>query len=148
MKKLIVTIICVLFVSTSFAQMVGSSSVSKETKPKEKLRVKKHEFSIHGGAGLEEFDDITFFGTMKYKLKPFKKFEIRLLGEVGLAYEPDSYFIPITPILAGINYEGRLSKNWSIFMDVGAGITMPFGNYVEGYSSAKEIEHAYNIEHT
>ena len=33
-------------------------------------------------------------------------------------------------------------------MDVGAGITMPFGNYVEGYSSAKEIEHAYNIEHT
>jgi hypothetical protein len=129
MKKLIVTIICVLFVSTSFAQMVGSSSVSKETKPKEKLRVKKHEFSIHGGAGLEEFDDITFLGTMKYKLKPFKKFEIRLLGEVGVLYPMSNYDFIKLPVLVGINYECRLSKNWSIFMDLGAGVSIPLTNY-------------------
>ena len=88
MKKLIVTIICVLFASTSFAQMVGASSIAKQSAPKTTLGVKKHEFSIHGGIGLgyhngDAYDEPYVSGIIKYKFKPFNKYNIRLLGEVG-----------------------------------------------------------------
>ena len=81
MKKLIVTIICVLFASTSFAQMVGASSIAKQSTPKTTLGVKKHEFSIHGGVGIgikyhDTYDEPYVSGIIKYKFKPFNKYNI------------------------------------------------------------------------
>lgn len=135
MKKLIVTIICVLFASTSFAQIVGASSIAKQSTPKTTLGVKKHEFSIHGGLGVGDgIDDPYLSGIIKYKFKPSDKYNIRLLGEVGanIAFEENlSYF----PILVGLNYEKRFNNNWSIFADLGFGLNIPLDSDLTHYDS-------------
>ena len=144
MKKLIVTIICVLFASTSFAQMVGASSIAKQSTPKTTLGVKKHEFSIHGGIGIGIgdkyyglYDEPYVSGIIKYKFKPFNKYNIRLLGEVGANFSagirPKS--IDCMPILVGLNYEKRFGNNWSIFMDLGVGLSIPLSDYICDYFS-------------
>ena len=127
MKKLIVTIICVLFASTSFAQIVGASSIAKQSTPKTTLGVKKHEFSIHGGVGTS-FGDWGFSTGLKYKYKPFTKFDIRFLLEVEIEGEIDKKYynkFPILPILAGLNYEYRFNNISSMFMDLGVGMDIP-----------------------
>ncbi len=127
MKKLIVTIICVLFASTSFAQMVGANSIAKQSTPKTTLGVKKHEFSIHGGVGTS-FGDWGFSTGLKYKYKPFTKFDIRFLLEVEIEGENDKSVydqFPILPILAGLNYEYRFNNISSMFMDLGVGMNIP-----------------------
>ncbi len=127
MKKLIVTIICVLFASTSFAQMVGASSIAKQSATKTTLGVKKHEFSIHGGVGTS-FGDWGFSTGLKYKYKPFTKFDIRFLLEVEIEGENDKSVydqFPILPILAGLNYEYRFNNISSMFMDLGVGMNIP-----------------------
>lgn len=127
MKKLIVTIICVLFASISFAQMVGASSIAKQSTPKTTLGVKKHEFSIHGGVGTS-FGDWGFSTGLKYKYKPFTKFDIRFLLEVEIEGEIDKKVyntFPILPILAGLNYEYRFNNISSMFMDLGVGMNIP-----------------------
>lgn len=137
MKKLIVTIICVLFASTSFAQIVGASSIAKQSAPKTTLGVKKHEFSIHGGVGIgikyhDTYDEPYVSGIIKYKFKPFNKYNIRLLGEVGANFSagirPEA--INCMPILVGLNYEKRFGNNWSIFMDLGIGLSIPLSDYI------------------
>lgn len=134
MKKLIVTIICVLFASTSFAQMVGASSIAKQSAPKTTLGVKKHEFSIHGGIGLisSYFDTPAFSIGMKYKYKPSDKYDIRLLGEIGTAFAPSAnlidYGLSIIPIMAGVNYEYRFTKSISIWTDFAFGISIPLSD--------------------
>ena len=138
MKKLIVTIICVLFASTSFAQMVGASSIAKQSTPKTTLGVKKHEFSIHGGGGYVE--EHGFFGHsigLKYKYKPFNNFDIRILFEVGseAAYLYHDYS-PIFPILTGLNYEYRFNNNLNMFVDLGVGINLVHDSYRTGVWSS------------
>lgn len=136
MKKLIVTIICVLFASTSFAQMVGASSIAKQSAPKTTLGVKKHEFSIHGGLGLDnETYGPYLSGFIKYKFKPSDKYNIRLLGEVGANFSTGDFinFIDCLPILVGLNYEKRFGNNWSIFMDLGFGLSIPLDAYIPHY---------------
>lgn len=132
MKKLIVTIICVLFASTSFAQMVGASSIAKQSAPKTTLGVKKHEFSIHGGVGLDDKSYGPYLsGIIKYKFKPSNKYNIRLLGEVGANfYAGNLSSIDCLPILIGLNYEKRFGNNWSIFMDLGIGLSIPLDAYI------------------
>ena len=131
MKKLIVTIICVLFASTSFAQIVGASSIAKQSAPKTTLGVKKHEFSIHGGLGLgDDMEYPCLSGIIKYKFKPIDKYNIRLLGEVGANFSTaDRHFIDCLPILVGLNYEKRFRNNWSIFIDLGIGLSIPLDAY-------------------
>lgn len=137
MKKLIVTIICVLFASTSFAQMVGASSISKQSTPKTTLGVKKHEFSIHGGVGSRGGEgiwdeEIALSGILKYKHKPSEKYDIRFLAETGiLGLDDNSGALPVIPFLVGVNYERRLNNNWSLFADLGAGISIPLTQALE-----------------
>lgn len=132
MKKLIVTIICVLFASTSFSQMVGASSIAKQSAPKTTLGVKKHEFSIHGGLGVDDqIENLYLSGIIKYKFKLSNKYNIRLLGEVGANFSTgDWQSIDCLPILVGLNYEKRFRNNWSIFMDLGIGLSIPFDTYI------------------
>ena len=130
MKKIFISILCILFAVTSFAQMVGAGSISQSKQDiAREYSIKKHEFSIQAGGFYSEDEIINFSGIMKYKFKPSNKYDIRLLWEAGIkiadgTYEGDN--ISIFPILFGINYEGRLSKNWSIFTDFGLGISVPF----------------------
>lgn len=131
MKKIIIYILCILFASSSFAQMVGANSIQQKQN-KIKYPVAKHEFSIHAGgvvADLLRDGDWPpcISGSIKYKVKPSAKYDIRLLWEVGIIKPFDYYANDIStlPILFGINYEGRLSKNWSIFTDLGFGVNVP-----------------------
>ena len=137
MKKLIVTIICVLFASTSFAQIVGASSIAKQSTPKTTLGVKKHEFSIHGGIGLEQKLKSALSGIVKYKFKLSEKSDIRLLTETGILGSTDecSKVLPVIPIFVGVDYEIRFNNNWSIFADLGAGITIPLEDYIDTWDS-------------
>ena len=163
MKKLIVTIICVLFASTSFAQMVGASSISKQSTPKTTLGVKKHEFSIHGGVGTS-FGDWGFSTGLKYKYKPFTKFDIRFLLEVEIEGESNKEYynqFPILPILAGLNYEYRFNNISSMFMDLGVGMNIPldhsknhrqyfsyttyYGDYYHNYQNGFTISYETGI---
>lgn len=156
MKKIIVTIICVLFTSTSFAQMVGANSISKQSAPKTTLGVKKHEFSIHGGYGfIKDF----YFGEysigLKYKYKPFKIFDIRFLLEVegefseveSVLYDYERQIFPTLPILAGLNYEYRFNNTSSAFMDLGLGINIPLDDYKVNRRWVEYLE-CYDIEET
>ena len=128
MKKLIVTIICVLFASTSFAQMVGASSIAKQSTPKTTLGVKKHEFSIHGGVGNANGIRIynhNIYGifSLKYKFTPSKLNNFRVFGEVKL--ETDNYeniFIGNYLCTVGINLEKRIDNTFSYWMEIGTGI--------------------------
>ena len=137
MKKIIVTIICILFASTSFAQMVGASSIAKQSAPKTTLGVKKHEFSIHGGVGSRGGEgiwdeEIALSGILKYKHKPSEKYDIRFLAETGiLGLDDNSGALPVIPFLVGVNYERRLNNNWSLFTDLGAGISIPLTQALE-----------------
>ena len=155
MKKLIVTIICVLFASTSFAQMVGASSQSPSSKTQTKRRsVANYEYSCHVGISPNDAG-FSYFANMKYKFKPSKNFDIRLLAEVETVYvnfegDIDNYDgehpLSLIPILAGINYEGRLSNNWSIFMDLGVGISIPLSEY-RWHSNFASSYHKYFYEY-
>ena len=149
MKKLIVTIICVLFASTSFAQIVGASSIAKQSTPKTTLGVKKHEFSIHGGYGfIEDFCFGEYSIGLKYKYKPFKIFDIRLLLEVeGEFYDSEYEIFPTLPILAGLNYEYRFNNTSSAFMDLGLGINIPLDDYKVHRRWVEYLE-CYDIEET
>ncbi|MBQ5891471.1 MAG: hypothetical protein IIW76_02765 [Bacteroidales bacterium] len=146
MKKLIVTIICVLFASTSFAQMVGASSIAKQSAPKTTLGVKKHEFSIHGGFGVGDgIEDPYLSGIIKYKFKPSDKYNIRLLGEVGanIAFEEN---LSYSPILVGLNYEKRFNNNWSIFADLGFGLNIPLDSDLTHYDRWSDYYEYSNFE--
>ena len=151
MKKLIVTIICVLFASTSFAQIVGASSIAKQSAPKTTLGVKKHEFSIHGGFGLEQKLKSALSGIVKYKFKLSEKSDIRLLTETGILGSTDEYseVLPVIPIFVGVDYEIRFNNNWSIFADLGAGITIPLEDYIYtlDFESSEYILGRYYYNH-
>ncbi len=149
MKKIIISMLCMLLAVSSFAQMVGAGNISQsEQNITRKYSVKKHEFSIQ--VGFCSIDDvINFSGIMKYKFKPSSKYDIRLLGEVGIKMSDGTYKgdnISIFPILFGINYEGRLSKNWSIFTDFGLGVSVPFDFFEETRHIPTSYTYSYKQE--
>lgn len=90
--------------------------------------IAKQEISIHVGIGIANFDKFGLSAGIKYRYKPFKKYNIRLLGEIGSEFVTDSKYynsFSVLPILVGVNYEHRFNQNWSIFADIGLGPNIP-----------------------
>ena len=115
--------------------------VTKEKKKKQKVDypIAKQEISIHAGAGVIDIDldDLTAGIGIKFKYKPFEKYNIRLLGEIDTHLTPYDLFIPI---LVGVNYEHRFNQNWSFFSDIGLGADLGYF----GFSFSLETGFAYH----
>ena len=97
--------------------------------------IAKQEISIHAGIGY--FDGLGLSAGIKYKYKPFKNYNIRLLGEIGSEFVTDSKYynsFSVLPILVGVNYEHRFNQNWSIFTDIGLGPNIPLSEGRRTYS--------------
>lgn len=99
---------------------------------KSKLPIAKQDISLHGGAGLSMWSQLWegFLIGLKYKYKPFDKYNIRLLGEIGTAFTfaTNESGLSILPIMAGINYEYRFTESTSVWTDVALGISIPLSN--------------------
>lgn len=124
--------------------------------------IAKQEISIYAGIGVGGYLQLSLSAGIKYKYKPFEKYNIRLLGEIGSEFilfdNSYSYEDPfsVLPILVGVNYEHKFSQNWSVFADIGLGPNIPlsgsrrFGDYREtydyqiGFTLSPEIGFAYN----
>ena len=126
--------------------------------------IAKQEISIHAGAGVIDIDldDLTAGIGIKYKYKPFEKYNIRLLGEIGSEFVAESNpYAPfsVLPILVGVNYEHKFNQNWSVFADIGLGPNIPLSgsrscywydyycetyDYQIGFTLSPEIGFAYN----
>lgn len=125
--------------------------------------IAKQEISIHAGIGISDSDDFSFSAGIKYKFKPFEKYNIGLLGEIGSEFVTDSKYydsFSVLPILVGVNYEHRFNQNWSFFADLGLGPNIPLsegrrksfggGDYKElydikiGFTLSPEIGFAYD----
>ncbi len=96
---------------------------------KSKLPIAKDDISLHGGIGvIANFaKSLGFSIGMKYKYKPFDKYDIRLLGEIGNAFtfEEEYSGLSIIPVMAGINYEYRFTESTSIWTDLALGLSIP-----------------------
>lgn len=134
------------------------------TTEKQKVHYQQ-EISIHAGIGLGDYEYLGFSAGIKYKYKPFEKYNIRLLGEIGSEFVTESkYYTPfsVLPILVGVNYEHKFNQNWSVFADIGLGPNIPlsgsrrvevgwyYGEYCEiydykiGFTFSPEIGFAYD----
>ena len=134
------------------------------TTKKQKVHYQQ-EISIHAGIGLGDYEYLGFSAGIKYKYKPFEKYNIRLLGEIGSEFVTESkYYTPfsVLPILVGVNYEHKFNQNWSVFADIGLGPNIPlsgsrrvevdsyYGEYCEiydykiGFTFSPEIGFAYD----
>ena len=148
MKKIIWTMFFAFALSTNvvFAENENDNKselslvkfTDDETNNKEKIS--KSEFDIfigttlmHSASGyteFREFDDIMRAITIgaKYKYKPFEKYDIRILGEIGVGYfvEPRDFaeVLPNINLLVGVNYEYKLNSDISIWGDLGFGFTI------------------------
>ena len=128
--------------------------------------IAKQEISIHVGIGIEieDFDNFGLSAGIKYKYKPFKNYNIRLLGEIGSEFVIDPGFwdsFSVLPILVGINFEHKFNQNWSFFTDLGLGPNIPLSrarhlsytidscyykmyDYKIGFTISPEIGFAYD----
>ena len=127
--------------------------------------IAKQEISIYAGIGVEvgHFEHLGLSAGIKYKYKPFEKYNIRLLGEIGSEFilNPYSRSAPfsVLPILVGVNYEHKFNQNWSVFADIGLGPNIPLSgsrrdsgyysyheisDYQIGFTLSPEIGFAYN----
>lgn len=148
MKKVIYLMFFVFALSTNvvFAENENDNKselslvkfTDNETNNKEKIS--KSEFNIFIGTTLMhsvsdftesyKFDDIMKAITIgaKYKYKPFEKYDIRILGEIGVGYfvEPRDFaeVLPNINLLVGVNYEYKLNSDISIWGDLGFGFTI------------------------
>lgn len=127
---------------------------------KSKLQIAKHEFSIHGGIGASQQwkTRLGFSMGIKYKYKPFNKYDIRLFGEIGTAFtfNEDRSALSVLPVMAGINYEYRFTETTSIWGDLGFGVSIPlserryymhgelFHSFKPGLALSPEIGVRYN----
>ena len=127
---------------------------------KPKLPIAKHDISLHGGIGvIANFGESLGFSIgMKYKYKPFDKYDIRLLGEIGTAYTFDEKYsgLSIIPVMAGINYEYRFTESTSIWTDLALGLSIPlsekrddgfnfwYHTFETGFALSPEIGIRYN----
>ena len=114
-------------------------TTEKQKKQKADYPIAKQEISIHAGAGVIDIDldDLTAGIGIKFKYKPFEKYNIRLLGEIDTHLTPYDLFIPI---LVGVNYEHRFNQNWSFFSDIGLGADLGYF----GFSFSLETGFAYH----
>ena len=114
-------------------------TTEKQKKQKVDYPIAKQEISIHAGAGVLDIDldDLTAGIGIKFKYKPFEKYNIRLLGEIDTHLTPYDLFIPI---LVGVNYEHRFNQNWSFFSDIGLGADLGYF----GFSFSLETGFAYH----
>ena len=115
-------------------------TTAKQKKQKVDYPIAKQEISIHAGAGVVidiDLDDLTAGIGIKFKYKPFEKYNIRLLGEIDTHLTPYDLFIPI---LVGVNYEHRFNQNWSFFSDIGLGADLGYF----GFSFSLETGFAYH----
>ena len=137
-------------------------TTEKQKKQKVDYPIAKQEISIHAGIGLADFDNFSLSAGIKYKYKPFKNYNIRLLGEIGSEFVIDPDFwdsFPVLPILVGINFEHKFNQNWSFFTDLGLGPNIPlsegrkeyWGSYYSelydikiGFTLSPEIGFAYD----
>ena len=127
---------------------------------KPRLPIAKHEFSIHGGIGASQQwkTRLGFSMGIKYKYKPFNKYDIRLFGEIGTAFtfNEDRSALSVLPVMAGINYEYRFTETTSIWGDLGFGVSIPlserryymhgelFHSFKPGLALSPEIGVRYN----
>ena len=114
-------------------------TTEKQKKQKVDYPIAKQEISIHAGAGVIDIDldDLTAGIGIKFKYKPFEKYNIRLLGEIDTHLTPYDLFMPI---LVGVNYEHRFNQNWSFFSDIGLGADLGYF----GFSFSLETGFAYH----
>ena len=115
--------------------------------------IAKQEISIHAGVGWEDDYVLGLSAGIKYKYKPFDKYNIRLLGEIGSEFVtkktyPNDDFLSVLPILVGVNYEHRFNQNQSVFADLGLGPNIPLsGRRSDGYSEYDyQIGFTYSFE--
>ncbi len=104
---------------------------------------KKQEISIHAGAGYA-LDCMGLSVGIKYKYKPFEKYNIGLLGEIGSEFVTADYYghynsLSVLPILVGINFEHRFNQNWSFFADLGLGPNIPLSG-TRAYHETKKCD--------
>lgn len=118
MKKLIVTIICVLFASTSFAQMLGASSQSPSSKTQTKLKVKTNEFSISGGLGIN-LEEVNLPILLKYKINPGNQNYVGFFAQTGAIIGGDFY----NSFIFGMDF-GFDNNNFGWYMYLGAGFVI------------------------
>ena len=127
---------------------------------KPRLPIAKHEFSIHGGIGASQQwkTRLGFSMGIKYKYKPFNKYDIRLFGEIGTAFtfNEDRSALSVLPVMAGINYEYRFTETTSIWGGLGFGVSIPlserryymhgelFHSFKPGLALSPEIGVRYN----
>ena len=106
---------------------------------KSKLQIAKHDISLHGGIGVivNFAESLGFSIGMKYKYKPFDKYDIRLLGEIGTAFifEKEYSGLSIIPVMAGINYEYRFTESLSIWTDLAFGLSIPLSERRESWGN-------------
>ena len=137
-------------------------TTEKQKKQKVHYPIAKQEISIHAGIGISYSDDFCFSAGIKYKYKPFKNYNIRLLGEIGSEFVTNDHYynsLSVLPILVGVNYEHRFNQNWSFFADLGLGPNIPLSgsrrdsgyysyheisDYQIGFTLSPEIGFAYN----
>lgn len=127
---------------------------------KPKLPIAKQDISLHGGVGVTAFyvGGLGFSIGMKYKYKPFDKYDIRLMGEMGTAFTFNAVKagLSILPIMAGINFEYRFTESTSIWTDLALGLSIPlsesryrgdyivYSSFTTGFAFSPEIGIRYN----
>ena len=128
-------------------------TTEKQKKQKVHYPIAKQEISIHAGAGLASeglnSEGMGLSVGIKYKFKPSKNHNIRLLGEIGSEFVTDSkYYSPssVLPILVGVNYEHRFNQNWSIFADIGLGPNIPLSEGRRKYLGGGNYDELYDIK--
>lgn len=110
-----------------------------------KLPIAKQDISLHGGVGVFHQGHSSFGVSigMKYKYKPFDKYDIRLLGEIGTAFtfEESRCGLSVLPIMAGINYEYRFTESTSIWTDLALGLSISLSGRRDAWRS--EYYHSF-----
>lgn len=138
-------------------------TTEKQKKQKVHYPIAKQEISIHAGVGLGQDQFLGLSAGIKYKYKPFEKYNIRLLGEIESEFVTNDFYynsLSVLPILVGINFEHRYHQNWSFFADLGLGPNIPLSgprthywadqcyrrryDYKIGFTISPEIGFAYN----
>ncbi|MDD5979341.1 MAG: hypothetical protein PUC31_09295 [Bacteroidales bacterium] len=128
-------------------------TTEKQKKQKVHYPIAKQEISIHAGIGIginiREFNDFGLSAGIKYKYKPSKNYNIRLLGEIGsefVTYSKYSSPFSVLPILVGVNYEHRFNQNWSFFADLGLGPNIPLSEGRRKYWGGGSYDELYDIK--
>lgn len=110
-----------------------------------KLPIAKQDISLHGSIGCSYMHDWIgeFSIGLKYKYKPFDKYDIRLLGEIGTAFtfNESRCDLSVLPIMAGINYEYRFTESTSIWTDLALGLSIPLSE--RRYTWGSEYYHSF-----